>query len=191
MKLRFNFRLLTAFFMISLIGCQQLPSNVSSGSVANEAAEAPVTTIFVVRHAEKATTDPADKDPDLNEDGVARAEALRVLLKNEPVSALYTTKYKRTMNTLKPLSEERKLEIATYEPIAFESLKSQVLQNHTGKTVVVAGHSNTILSIVEAFGVDRPFAEVPESKYDHIFKITIAADNTATLETGRYGKLTD
>lgn len=186
MKLINSIRLLAAFFILCLPACQQTPLSASTG-----ATTAPVTTIYVVRHAEKITADPADKDPDLNAEGMARAEALRTLLKDKPVDALYTTRYKRTIATLKPLSEERQLEVTTYEPSAYESLKRQVLLQHTGKTVVIAGHSNTILDIVEVFGVEKPFAEIPESKYDHIFKIMIAADNTATLETGQYGEFTN
>lgn len=172
--------------MLGLYSCQQTPVTGST-----DAPGSAVTTIYVVRHGEKETADPTDKDPDLNADGMARAEAFRTLLKDKPVDALYTTQFKRTMHTLKPLADERGLTVVTYEPSEYASLKNQVLQNFTGKTVVIAGHSNTILSIVEAFGVERPFAEVPESKYDHIFKISIAADNTATLEAGQYGKATN
>lgn len=178
-------------FMTGLFSCQQTHPNISAASTATAEPDKPVTTIYVVRHGEKETADPAERDPALNEDGTARAEALRVLLKDKPIDALYSTKYKRTTGTLKPLAEERQLKINTYEPTAFVSLKNEVLQNYTGKTVVIAGHSNTILNIVEAFGIDKPFAEAPESKYDHFFKITIAADNTSSLETSQYGKVTN
>ncbi len=188
MKLFDHVRLLAVLFLLSLSACQQGPmSQITDMATADKT----VTTVYVVRHGEKETADPAEKDPDLNADGKERAAALGALLKDKPVAALYTTNFKRTMNTLKPLADERKLTIVTYEPNAFESLKNQVMQNFSGKTVVIAGHSNTILPLVEAFGVERPVAEVPDSKYDHIFKISIAADNTATLEATQYGKTTN
>ena len=174
---------ITFLLLGSLFGCQQLPAGTNPELAA-------VTTIYVVRHGEKVTADSTDKDPALNAEGVARAEELRSLLKDKPVHALYTTNYKRTMGTLKPLADERQLELLVYESNNFESLKTQVLQNYTGKTVVISGHSNTILEIVEAFGTERPVAAVPDSKYDHIFKITIGADGTAILEAGQYGKAT-
>ena len=188
MKLLFNLRLLLILMVLSSAGCQQTPSATNADTTL---AQGPVTTVYVVRHGEKETADPADKDPDLNADGKARAEILRTLLKDEPVAALFSTPYKRTANTLQPLADERGLTINKYEPTAFEALKNQVLQNYSGKTVVIAGHSNTILPIVEAFGVEKPVAVVAETKYDHIFKITIAADGIATLEAGQYGKATN
>ncbi|MEJ8758228.1 histidine phosphatase family protein [Pontibacter sp. H259] len=150
-----------------------------------------VTTIYVVRHGEKMTANPTDKDPELSPEGQARAKALAELLKGKKVDALYSTNYKRTRNTLQPLAEAYKLTVNTYEPQGLAGLKQQILEKYAGKTVVVAGHSNTILSIVEALGAKKPVAEVPDSKYDHLFKVTIAADGTATLEASTYGAVTN
>jgi 2,3-bisphosphoglycerate-dependent phosphoglycerate mutase len=183
MKLKFSFKLLIAFVMVCFLACQQPPSSINT--------KAAVTTVYIVRHGEKDLTDPENKDPDLNIEGKARAEELQRLLKDQQVDALYSTNYKRTIDTVKPLAEERKLEIVIYEPNSFEELKNQVLNNHAGKTVVITGHSNTILNIVQAFGVEKPFEEIPDSKYDHLFKITLTTNKPAVLEAGRYGKVTD
>jgi 2,3-bisphosphoglycerate-dependent phosphoglycerate mutase len=187
MKLTIILRHVTFLFLVSLLSCQQVPVVENAKT---ESAKA-VTTVYVVRHAEKDTLDPANKDPELSAAGRDRAETLRTLFKDQPVDAFYTTNFKRTVHTLKPTADERGLELRLYEPSEVVSLKTKVLQNHSGKTIVIAGHSNTILSIVEAFGIKRPYTEVPDSKYDHIFKITIAPDNTATLDAGQYGKATN
>ena len=50
---------------------------------------APVTTVILVRHAEKAT-EPA-KDPPLTAEGQARAKALARILGNSGISAIFTT----------------------------------------------------------------------------------------------------
>ncbi|GAB3540630.1 phosphoglycerate mutase family protein [Pontibacter brevis] len=143
--------------------------------------------VYLVRHAEKDTTDPANEDPDLTPAGVARAEALRTLLEGQEVDALYATKYLRTINTLKPLADTRQLEVRQYEAHDFDNLKQQLLQNHRGETVVVAGHSNTVLPIMEALGVQRPVTEIADSDYDYIFKVTLASDGTATVATDHFG----
>lgn len=188
--MRILFNLSTVLFMLCMIACQQVSrSGIATSEAGNSSV--PVTTIYIVRHAEKETANPEDKDPDLTLEGKARAEALRSLLKDKAVDAVYTTQFKRTMNTLKPLADERHLKILTYESSAYEFLKTQIMQNFTGKTVVVVGHSNTIVPMAKAFGVEPPVTEVPDSKYDHIFKITITADNNATLEAEQYGQPTN
>lgn len=187
MKFPFYFR-----FLISLIAglawsCEQSPA--TNAAITNNA-KATVTTIYIVRHAEKVTSDSTNQDPVLTPEGEARARALASYLNGKPVAAIYSTKYKRNSLTAKPLADERKLKLNTYEGHDFQELKNQVLQNYVGKTVVVIGHSNTILPLVEAFGAKKPFAEVPDSKYDHVFKVTVQADGTATVEAATYGIVT-
>ena len=59
-------------------------------------------TIFVVRHAEKAD---ATKDPDLSEAGRARAEGLAKALRDANIAAIYATEFKRTQQTAAPLAK--------------------------------------------------------------------------------------
>lgn len=147
------------------------------------------TTIYLVRHAEKETSDPKDEDPDLTTAGRIRAEALRTLLHDEKIDALYATKYNRTKNTLKPLADERNLEVVQYSAHDFDGLKAKVLKEHAGKTVVVAGHSNTLLPMVEAFGAKKPIADISESEYFYLFKIMVDQNQKATVEMSRFGNL--
>ena len=188
MKLHLYTRFVLVFIAGILWSCQQTPAVSPTTS---NTQNAPQTIVYVVRHAEKLTTDPGDQDPGLSPEGEERAKALATYLDGQKVGALYATKYKRTRATLQPLADAHNLTINTYEAHDFETLKRNILQNHAGKTIVVSGHSNTIVPIAEAFGVQKPFAEVPDSKYDHIFKLTIAGDNTATLQTGTYGVATN
>ena len=62
----------------------------------------PSTTVFLVRHAEKAKDDP--RDPTLSDAGRRRAEALDALLVRVDVTHLFATEYKRTQQTLEPLA---------------------------------------------------------------------------------------
>ncbi|GAB3820482.1 hypothetical protein GCM10028895_20720 [Pontibacter rugosus] len=146
------------------------------------------TVLYLVRHAEKDISDPSNENPGLTAEGTARAEALRSLLQEQEVDALYATKYTRTKSTLIPLAEVKNLEIRQYEAHDFNGLRDKVLQNDKGHTLVVAAHSNTLLPIIEAFGAKRPVSDISELEYDYLFKITIAADGTATVETSNYGK---
>jgi 2,3-bisphosphoglycerate-dependent phosphoglycerate mutase len=188
MKLPFYFRFALALLIGLAWSCNQSTDSVAAASGDKDKA---VTTIYVVRHAEKVATDPKAEDPVLTPEGEARAKALVTYLDGKPVDALYSTKYERNTLTIKPLADARKLPVNTYEAHDFVGLKKQILTNNAGKTIVVVGHSNTILPIVEAFGAKKPFAEVADSKYDHIFKVTIQADGTATVEADTYGAATN
>ncbi|GHA77129.1 phosphoglycerate mutase [Pontibacter akesuensis] len=175
--------------MLLFAACQQAPTGQEGAlTVVNPVDNnAQPTVIYLVRHAEKDISDPGNQDPDLTSAGVARAEALRSLLEGQQVDALYATKYMRTKNTLKPIAESAQLEVQQYEAHDFKGITEKLLQNHAGQTVVVAGHSNTLLPLVEALGAKRPVSDISEQQYDYIFKVTVAPNGTATVETDKYG----
>jgi broad specificity phosphatase PhoE len=58
--------------------------------------------ILLLRHAERA--DPRDPDGSLAEAGAVRARRLVDVLKDAGVTAIYTTRYKRTRETAAPLA---------------------------------------------------------------------------------------
>src|SRR5882724_305486 len=65
----------------------------------------PVTTVIVVRHAEK-NIEPSNPDPDLSPAGQARAQELSRMFGDAGVNAIYATQYKRTQQTVKPLADK-------------------------------------------------------------------------------------
>lgn len=180
------FRLCLFLLFTGLISACNTSSN-NADEPLESTAESVVTTIYLVRHAEKDTTDAANEDPGLTEAGHARAKDLLALLEGIDVDALYATKYMRTSQTLEPLALDQSLSITQYEAHDFHGLKERLLQEHRGETVVVAGHSNTLLPIVETFGVEKPFAEINDSQYRYLFKITVQPDDKATLEVTEFG----
>jgi 2,3-bisphosphoglycerate-dependent phosphoglycerate mutase len=145
------------------------------------------TTVILVRHAEKATADPADKDPDLTEAGLKRARDLQQYLQDTPVEAFFSTPYKRTQRTLSFLAQGRPMQF--YDAHDFEHLKARVLAGYKGKTVVIVGHSNTLLPIIEAFGAKSPLKEIGETDYDNLFKLKISPQGKAKVQVFRYGAL--
>ncbi|MDX5437049.1 MAG: histidine phosphatase family protein, partial [Pontibacter sp.] len=147
--------------LFTVVACRQSPVGQEGplsvvDPVDNNASPA---VVYLVRHAEKDISDPNNQDPDLTPEGQARAQALQTLLQGQQVDALYATKYIRTKNTLKPLAEAYGLEVYQYEAHDFIGLKETILQKNAGQTVAVAGHSNTLLPIIEAFGAKRPISD--------------------------------
>ena len=64
----------------------------------------PVTTVILVRHAEK-KLEPNNQDPDLSPEGVERAQEIARVFGNAGINSIYATQYKRTQQTVKLLSD--------------------------------------------------------------------------------------
>ena len=144
------------------------------------------TTIFVVRHAEKATT--LGNDPDLSTEGKARATELAKLLKAQKIAAVFTTPYKRTSQTGEPTLQQAGLAaLKIYDPSKLPEFTKQVLEQYAGKTILVVGHSNTIIPTLQAFGAEKSFETLDDEDYDFLFKVTISADKKVNLDAKRYG----
>lgn len=128
------------------------------------------TLIIIVRHAEK--MDDGTSDPPLSEEGKERAHKLQNLLKSTEVTALFSTPYKRTRQTLEPIAESEGLEIQTYQPTDSEfvnMLKTQM----AGQTVLIDAHSNTAPVIVNQLSGSMTYPNLSESEYDKIWYITL------------------
>ncbi|MBH8556905.1 phosphoglycerate mutase family protein [Hymenobacter negativus] len=145
-----------------------------------------VTTIYIVRHAEKdSTSDRAD--PTLSPLGQTRALALRQTLLRHHPAALFTTDTKRTRATLAPLAEALKLEPQTYDPKRGRDLADRILKEYAGKSVVIVGHSNTVLSLIDDFGATPPVEEIGEQDYEYLFTVRVAEGLMPTVDMRGYG----
>lgn len=143
--------------------------------------------VWVVRHAEKLTDNPKERDPHLSEIGLERAEALKKYLGGEKIDSIFSTNYKRTKLTGYPLADKIGINIKNYSPDKQKDLAKQLIANAQGKKVLIIGHSNTILEVIEAFGGERPIKElVEETDYDYIFAITIKGDKVS-VKVDHYG----
>lgn len=129
-----------------------------------------ITTFILIRHAEKVAD--GSKDPELSEVGKARALRLATMLKKQPIAAIYSTNYKRTMNTVKPLAEQLGQSIASYEPFKEEEL-TKILNENKGKTVVIVGHSNNIPWIANALLGKKEFGDYDESYYENVLIVNV------------------
>lgn len=126
------------------------------------------TTIFIVRHAEKA--DSKSKDPDLSEAGNARAQALARMLKDAGITRIFTTEFKRTQQTAAPLAKILGLEVKSIAANDSARLVT-ALHGETGNALVV-GHGNTIPDLIKALGITTPIA-IGENEYDDLFVVQL------------------
>lgn len=145
-----------------------------------------ITTVYIVRHAEKDSLIKTD-DPELSAEGRARALALNQTLAKHQPAALFTTDTKRTRATLTPLAAALRLEPQTYDPKRGRDLADRILKDYAGKSVVIVGHSNTVLSLIDDFGGIPPVDEIADNEYDYLFVVRVAEGMQSTVETRGYG----
>ena len=123
-------------------------------------------TIYLVRHAEKDTVQ--KNDPPLTTAGRQRAEDLAVLLRHQPVSGIYSTHFVRTLATAQPTAVEHHLNITLYDSIP---QLTALLSAQKNKTVLITGHSNTIIPIAKALGTQPHKTVIGDHEFDNLFII--------------------
>jgi len=185
----------TALWLGSCLG---LAMTAGGGAPVQGAAAEP-TTVLLVRHAEKADE---SANPPLSSDGLARAEALARMVGVVGIEAIYATETCRTTQTVQPLALLLDLPIwiqpsgmpngiADCEPaivadtLSFAGhmgpLVDTILQDHAGGAVLIAGHSNTVPPMIEAFGAPCPASgcDTTGDQFDNLFVVTVFADGGA------------
>jgi broad specificity phosphatase PhoE len=133
------------------------------------------TTIIFVRHAEKEAS-PAH-DPGLSPAGQQRvAELTRQLVDADVVAgvdAIYSTPYRRTQETAKPIADALDLPVNTYDAEDVEPILEHILKQHKGKIILVVAHSNTLPVLIANLGASKKVPPIAEDEYDNIYIISI------------------
>ena len=134
-------------------------------------------TIYVVRHAEKATgIDPATMktmtDPPLTFEGQKRALALKQLLSGKNIKHIFSTNTLRTTSTAKPLKElflKVPLELYSSKPDSMNTFIDKLKAIKKGNILVV-GHSNTVDDIANKIAGNTVVAgDLKDTEYDNLF----------------------
>jgi lysophospholipase L1-like esterase/phosphohistidine phosphatase SixA len=147
-------------------------------------ATAKVTTVILVRHAEKAAP---SGDPPLSAAGEARAKELARVLASVHPKAIFATHFIRTQQTVAPLAAAAGLKpIVINAGATYTADVVKAIRENAGGTIVVAGHSNTTPEVIHALGIaDAPPIADPE--YDNLFIVTLADGSRPQLLTLHYG----
>ena len=134
--------------------------------LATYANAAPV--VFIVRHAEKAST--GGKDPGLSVEGQKRADALAQVLKDSKITSVFVTEFKRTQETAAPTARAAGVS-PTVIPANDIGTLVQKLRALNSNALVV-GHGNTIPDLLRALGIATPVS-IPEDDYTEIFAVLL------------------
>ncbi len=134
--------------------------------------------VVLVRHSVK--SDNTSRDPDLSAEGKNYAEALGRFLENESFDGAYATPFKRTHQTIEKVAVKNQLAIRDYPPVDGKGLLAKI-QESGQKSVIVAGHSNTIHHLINYFVPEAKMEELDESDYGKVFLISYYGDRPASL----------
>ncbi len=127
------------------------------------------TTVYIVRHAEKLNdTDTTDLTPS----GYLRAAALADTLANRGIDSIFTTPYYRTRQTAQSLAKRIGIQPTDYPAKPIDAIVNRVGQIRK-KTVLVVGHSNTILEITQGLGAKPTLAKIESGDFDNLLRVRI------------------
>ncbi len=168
-------RYLLLFSLIIITAC-----NFQKEDTSEEMKDPEVTTYYFIRHAEKDTLNPDDKDPELTAAGVERAQKWAKVFRDLEFDLIFSSNYKRTLNTAKPIAESQEKEIDFFNT---EKLNDEDFQQKTkGKTVLVVGHSNLNPEFVNYIIQEEKYEDLDETEYGSLFIAVIHPDGTRTSE---------
>lgn len=125
------------------------------------------TTVYIVRHAEKVNdTDSTDLSPA----GFARAAALAETLGTSGIDSIFTTPYRRTRQTAEPLAKRIGVRLMDYKSTDVIISRIMAIRH---KTVLVVGHSNTILEIAKGLGTKPTLSKIESGDFDNLLRVRI------------------
>lgn len=155
--------LVCAVIVIALTGCATAPEPTKY-------------TVYLTRHFEKIKL---VDNPELTIKGNKQAETFASLLDNKPISTIYSTDYRRTIQSARPLANTLNLVIQKYDPRDPEILIANVLASASDQVIV--GHSNTIPDLVARLGGESQ--AIAESEYGLVFAVSITLLEGVRIDT--------
>lgn len=141
-------------------------------------ADADITTLILVRHAEKAA-DGTD-DPPLMAKGESRAALLKNMFAASGIDAVYSTPFRRNLSTVKPLADTLGLEMVIYDPkLDLVVFVNDILKKHAGQRVLICGHSNTLPGMLNVLTGQNSYENLDDAAYDNIFLVSAPGNGNA------------
>ena len=128
-------------------------------------------TFYLIRHAEKVRTDKSDKDPKLNEYGMLRAIKWQEYFSDKNISKIYSTNYKRTLETVKPIQESSDIIPIIYSPSDID-YKNFIMSNKI-EVVLIVGHSNTIPDFVNGLISENVYSQIDDLNNSNLYVVNI------------------
>ncbi len=128
-------------------------------------------TFYLIRHAEKVRTNKSDRNSALNEKGIIRALNWKEYFINKDISKIYSTNYKRTLETVKPIQEAIGLTAILYSPSSIDY--KDFISSNEGEVVLIVGHSNTIPNFVNELINDQVYDQIDDLNNSNLYVVNL------------------
>jgi len=133
-------------------------------------------TIYLVRHAEKDLSPVNSKDPKLTVCGEKRSKSIANFLELVDIDMIYSTSYKRTLETAEPTALSKELEIRNYDPKKLKDFAK--LLKDAKQNALVVGHSNTT-GVLAGLLANEEIGSFDESIYNRIYQVIFFKDKVS------------
>ena len=125
--------------------------------------------VYLIRHAEKQKIK-GNENPELTKKGFARSEVLADSLGYLIEGIIYSSEFARSQQTVSPLSERWNADIKIHRASDPDGQVEKALQ-HCGKIVIISGHSNTVPTLINLFGIKDEIT-IDDNQYGDLFMIS-------------------
>ncbi|MFD2167292.1 SixA phosphatase family protein [Thalassotalea euphylliae] len=129
-------------------------------------------TLYLVRHAEKQASE--DGDPNLTACGQQRASELARILAQTNLKNVYSTSYKRTLQTANYTAQKHSVALTQYAPNGLTQLARVLKQKK--ETALIVGHSNTTPELLRLLTGER--VTMSEDEFNLLIQVTFFEQNT-------------
>jgi hypothetical protein len=165
-------RVLTVFLLLGLVLSAGCASRMWSQ-------EGTVTTVVLIRHAERTTVTKV-----LTDEGRARAAALPAAVADLDIVAIYSPDLVRNIDTVRPLAQHRGLQIMRVPAKPdVEQVTRRLLSDHPGKTVLWVGNTTNLDRIYPDLGG----VGAPPVEYGDLYILRVPAEGDTKVIKRRFG----
>ena len=147
------------------------------------------TTVYIVRHAEKVNE---SDTTNLSPAGYIRAADLARTLASRHIDSIFTTPYRRTRQTAHPLAQQTNLPLIDYPAKPTQAIIDRIARMRN-KTILVVGHSNTILDIAKGLGAQPTLTQIESGDFDNLLRVRIHRGpfrESVSIAQATYGQIT-
>ena len=141
-----------------------------------------MTTVFVIRHAEKVAS--GTQDPALSAAGEAHAARYAALfgtaVRGQHLQAVYATEFRRTQQTAAVVARRLGIPLHVIPAADTAELVEHLLRHYRGQRVLVVGHSNTVPALISALGGDTVPA-LGEADYSRLYVVSVGLFSRTTV----------
>jgi len=159
-------------------------SNKSRAATDIQKKQTQIATFILVRHAEKELT---GKNPPLTTAGKSRAIELAKLLEGVEIDAIFSSNYKRTLETAQPTATAKNIKVTMYDPSDLNAFARVLMMDSSNRTKLIVGHSNTTPDLINILLKEKRLEHISEKGYDDVFILTLLGNGSTKLLPLKYG----